>query len=1045
MRYALFVVAFVGCMALSARAYETVTAAQLENKVSRLKTESDLECAHRISRLRLSERLSDPRGAALEVSVSGDRCRQALLALADESQFQAPPASEIPPQPAPDLATQRAIIGRVVEYVSKTIPRLPDFLATRQTMRFEDMPQRKADYANQYEPLHPVGSATEQVSYADGREVAGSGTKPGNQAESERGLSTWGEFGPILSTVLLDAARNKLGWLRWEGSDSGPLAVFGYSVPRENSHYEVDYCCVQDSESRPRVFHELEGYQGEISADPATGAILRLTLRAQIKSGEPVSRADLLVEYAPVDIGGKSYTCPLRSIAVSRAQSLSQEKVEAIQAGPHGAGGAALVPVLTGSAGDGTEQTLLNESTFAQYHVFRAESRILTAAESPLPLPGASPAQVAGPEAAQPTEADVPAGPVAGREPAARAPAAMSSEIALSPAPLSASELSLAPEMTETAAPSLSNLPNIRQASSVQTGFTLRAIARLVDVAVVAFDRKGRLVTDLNPTDLEIYDNGARQQIKFFSQAELGAVQAAPTSLANETAQGQAPASAPLTASNRGTPASTPADNSGNTAILLIDAGNLAFSDLSYARGEMLRFLKAVPADEQVGLYVFGGHGFKVLQEPTTDHAKLAATLSAWVPSAQDLLRAQEEEFRNRQQMEYVLHATDLLLVNGNTPTGYQDSVFPVDPQLRSEGSRPVADALFLLLGVARHLAVLPGHKSLIWVSSDNLLADFSEKAPHGERGDKYTDALAMNAREALNEAHISIYPLDASQLEAGGVSAGLANANVRVSPTDSSLEAILLPKGQRQEVIDAEAKSRRDINPGRVTATLQQDTHPIQETFVQLAQATGGRTLRRAGDIAAELNSIVADGRAGYLLSFTPDTPADGKYHVLTVKTTRPGVTLRHRNGYLYSEEPATMKDRFHEAVWQPRDENEIGLKAVTVKKASGAALRLNIACTDLQPVQENGRWTDKVDIFMVTRDDSDLNAVVMGRRLGLALLPATYQRYMKDGLTLEESLPNIPTGALLRLVVIDENSGRLGSITVGGWSRSQEGLSPN
>ena len=219
----------------------------------------------------------------------------------------------------------------------------------------------------------------------------------------------------------------------------------------------------------------------------------------------------------------------------------------------------------------------------------------------------------------------------------------------------------------------------------------------------------------------------------------------------------------------------------------------------------------------------------------------------------------------------------------------------------------------------------------------------------------------------------------------------------------------------------------------GRDTARMNADTHPIQPAFRELAQATGGRALRRSGDIAAELGSIVADGRAAYLLSFSPDTQADGKYHVLTMKCLRKDVKLRYRNGYLYAEEPATMKERFREAVWQPRDENEIGLTAETVSEPVGEGVRLNISATDLEMAQQDGRWTDKVDVFVVVRDDSGLHASVAGKRLGLALRPATYQRDMKDGLTVEEKLPKMPAGVLVRLIVIDENSRRMGSVTVG------------
>lgn len=360
----------------------------------------------------------------------------------------------------------------------------------------------------------------------------------------------------------------------------------------------------------------------------------------------------------------------------------------------------------------------------------------------------------------------------------------------------------------------------------------------------------------------------------------------------------------------------------------------------------------------------------------------------------------------------------------------------PVDPQLRSLGDAPELCALVALQGVGRRLGAIPGHKTLVWVASDNVLADFSEKAPNAERGDKGLDPLIPRARETLNEAHVSLYPLDVSQLEAGGVRAQQHSASVELKPTTNpQVDMLTLPAGSdvRQEALEAYNKSQRNMYPGRITAQLQQDTHPIQEIFVQLAQATGGRALRRAGDIAAELNSIVADGRAAYLLSFTPDTQADGKYHTLTVKCARPGVTLRYRNGYLYSAEPATVKDRFRQVVWQPRDENEIGITAATVEEAKGPAVRLNIAATDLELAQQDGRWTGKVDVFVVVRDDSGLHATVAGKRLGLALTPATYQRDMKDGLTVEETLPRMPDGALVRLIVIDEKSRRMGSVTLG------------
>ena len=234
----------------------------------------------------------------------------------------------------------------------------------------------------------------------------------------------------------------------------------------------------------------------------------------------------------------------------------------------------------------------------------------------------------------------------------------------------------------------------------------------------------------------------------------------------------------------------------------MMDAGNLALGDLTYAREEMLRFLKTVPAEERVGLYVMKSYGFQVLLEPTTDHALLAATLTRWMPSAQDLARAQDEEQRNRQQFDWVHSGSDLSYVNGNESTdperytsgtdGVSASAQPTDARLLKLGSNPERDALFVLEGVARHLTSVPGHKSLVWIASDNVLADWtSQAAAKEDQGSDFIHSIALRTQETLNDAHVSIYPLDASQLEAGGIAADIGTRNVLVvgkSDRDMSL-----------------------------------------------------------------------------------------------------------------------------------------------------------------------------------------------------------------------------------------------------------------
>ena len=225
----------------------------------------------------------------------------------------------------------------------------------------------------------------------------------------------------------------------------------------------------------------------------------------------------------------------------------------------------------------------------------------------------------------------------------------------------------------------------------------MRSTSRLVDLSVVAFDKKGHPITDLKREDFTVYDNRVEQRIRFFSQTG----ETRPDEPANPNAIGSGEEK-PAIYSNR-PPTSTGASSNETereTTILLIDSSNLAWGDLTYAREEMLRFLKTVPTDQRVGLFIMKSYSVQVLMEPTTDHLSLAKTLSKWMPSAQDLARAQAEEQRNREHIDFVHSAADLAHLNGNqstAPDSYassagqaaEDLKYPTDAQLRQMGGSP--------------------------------------------------------------------------------------------------------------------------------------------------------------------------------------------------------------------------------------------------------------------------------------------------------------------------------------------------------------------
>ena len=253
-------------------------------------------------------------------------------------------------------------------------PKLPNFSALRSTTRFEIAPRDDILREEQavrlfgngaenalYEPLGRASSgpgggdwlflaatSAMTVAYRDGREVSGSESNSQSRLTgAQPQLSTTGEFGPILTVVLRDALHGKVAWIHWEPGAGTPVAVFRYSVPAEESNYAVSDS-PRDSPSGQASF---PAYHGEIAADPATGAILRILVLADTASAD-VSETGIAVDYGPVEIAGKTYICPLRSVALSRA------------------------PASPGHA-PAQSHTLVNDTAFTRYHVFRSDVRIV--------------------------------------------------------------------------------------------------------------------------------------------------------------------------------------------------------------------------------------------------------------------------------------------------------------------------------------------------------------------------------------------------------------------------------------------------------------------------------------------------------------------------------------------------------------------------------------------------------------------------------------------------------------------------------------------
>ena len=344
-----------------------VTVDELEKALADAQGESEGELAGKLAGMELSERMSSARLMAWKGRVHGTKAWAALVALADASAFLAPPAAEILADAPPDKAAQETMLKKAANYVSETIPRLPDFYATRTTVRFEQPPGKDGQpwkTASGEQWLRQVGSWEATVHYRNGVEEVDAKAKGKSLEQVQGRLKTKGTFGPILVVVLGDAERGKLTWSRWERGADGPLAVIRFRVPEKDSDYEVAYRSILADGLRTGIFQGATGYHGEITIDPASGAVLRLTAEADLEPHLPIDQFGILVEYGPVEIGGSAHICLLRSVAIARERKIFD-----------------LSEWGEGFTVYGPFENVLDDVSFEKYHMFHGQVRVLSGFE----------------------------------------------------------------------------------------------------------------------------------------------------------------------------------------------------------------------------------------------------------------------------------------------------------------------------------------------------------------------------------------------------------------------------------------------------------------------------------------------------------------------------------------------------------------------------------------------------------------------------------------------------------------------------------------
>jgi VWFA-related protein len=737
----------LAALAHPAGAGTPVTVAQLDQALTAAIAahKPDAEIARQIASLELSERLTEASLNRLNIRLAQDAlAAQALALLADRSAFLDPPVAELPGTAAPDGAPRQRMLDTARNYVAQTLPRLPDFLATRTIKRYDDSPQAPKKGAWPVRAgLHLVGTSSREISVRNERE--GQGVKHGSAASQEQnGLSTWGEFGFLPAVILADTVNGTVTWSHWEQMAVGPAAVFHYAVPHSASHYEIVGTIAHGPRWQPAdtsTVRTAPAYHGSLWVDPETGVVLRLSIEIGENEVGQFKRFAVMVQYAPVQIGGRNFICPVRSLALDLAS-------------------AGVTSSLFGNSGLADAPTeWLNVASYSGYHRFASTTRIL--ADTPETQPEKPESASELPQATSPVPNETASGiesttlPESGLPPSS-SPLDSPTESAPT-APVLAVPAPTVP--APMVAPPTESTPAVSDARANQpqtTGITLQVNVNKVLVPVVVRDKQGRSVSDLKKDDFQLFDNNKPRAVSAFMVERNGAPQGPD-------------------AGNAQTASTSSAAPPQRFIVLLFDDLHLSFVDLENAKKAGEKALDGLlEGSNQVAVLSLSG---KVASGLTRDRAKLQEAILS--------LKSQGDYLHINEVCLKIGYLQAWLMEFPQEADAFRDAAMQLiacgassNPQDAERAARLIAQRIVKVMGrdyvesfsaideIVRRMATLPGQRALILIS------------PGFEIRDPEVSAAQSQMINLAAQSNVTISTLSARGLYTTSVTAGNDNTN---------------------------------------------------------------------------------------------------------------------------------------------------------------------------------------------------------------------------------------------------------------------------
>jgi VWFA-related protein len=387
---------------------------------------------------------------------------------------------------------------------------------------------------------------------------------------------------------------------------------------------------------------------------------------------------------------------------------------------------------------------------------------------------------------------------------------------------------------------------------------TFRIETNYVEADVLVTDAAGKFVPSLNHDDFDVLEDGKPQNVSVFSLVDI------PIEHADPPLFREKPIDPDVTSNEK------PFD--GRVYMFVLDSFHVSPQRSITVRQEAHRFVDQFLGANDIAAVIHIGNP-SAGQEFTANKRLLNASIDQFTGGAlESVTKSINDDAK----------AKSLMKSPGFDPGPPGDP----DAPTRAFMARQTMDSVRRL---SEFLGGLSGRRKALLFFSEGIEYDTDEH-PADEM---YGKALLVRDADAVRSAQTEM------------LSAATRN-NVNIY----SVNPRGLAAGNEDAIFVGTISSDPEYAPTTpISIGTADELRRAQETLRTFSDETGGRALVDKNDMDAAFRSVVEDNSAYYVLGYqSPDTFRDGKYHRISVRLKKPGLTVRTRSGY-YSPSDHSVK----------------------------------------------------------------------------------------------------------------------------------------